>query len=96
MALYWLTMSKKHSTDLHLGCLRAELRAARGRDGRTNAHIAFALGVPASTLSGWLTGSAPPPRLAQLFDLCHELRTTVAEVATAANQQAVKMAGRKP
>ena len=89
-------MSKTPSTDLHLGCLRAELRAARGRDGRTNADIADALNIPPSTLSGWLTGSAPPPRLAQLFDLCRELDTTVAEVATAANQQATKMAGRKP
>ena len=57
------------SEALFMGCLRAELRAARGRGDASNAALAATLDVSPSTVSGWLTGSGEPPRISQLYRL---------------------------
>ena len=66
------------------GRLQAALRARRGETGAKNADLAHHLKTSPQTVSGWFTGSGPPPRVGALYSLCLLMDTTVEKIVRAA------------
>lgn len=74
--------------DAFLGRLRAELRSRRAITDSKNQDLARALGVSASTVSGWFTGSGKPPRIHRLYQLAKEMDADLGVLIQRAEEKA--------
>lgn len=82
------------STPKLMAALRVELSRERAGKRISGAKIARWIGVAATTVSGWFTGTAAAPRVDHLFDLCEVLGVDPAEMIKRAAERAAERAAK--
>lgn len=80
-------MSKTQPTEAEFEkALRRRLRMARAASGARNGDLASDMGMAASTISGWFSGSGALPGPGRLQALAGLLSTTLADLLTKASE----------